>query len=70
MEKHLLYEGDYTKAYLFDTKYEFDKIDEAASEGWVLITIIDNGEGKFIYIFQSKRKVYLNMQLQHYSHQK
>lgn len=53
-------EGDFTKLIQLDTPYELEFVDKLAESGWVLISIIPV-DGKYVYWFQSKRKVYENV---------
>ena len=52
-------EGDFTKIIQLDTPYELEIVDSLAESGWVLISIVPV-DRKYIYWFQSKRKVYEN----------
>lgn len=52
-------EGDYTKVIQLDTPYEIELVDELASLGWLLVSIIPC-DNKYVYWFQSKKKVYIN----------
>ena len=52
-------EGEYTKVILLDTPYEMEIVDSLAEIGWLLVQIVPI-DGKYIYWFQSKRKIYIN----------
>ena len=52
-------EGDYTKIIQLDTPYELEIVDSLAESGWLLVQIIPI-DNKYIYWFQSKRKIYIN----------
>ena len=52
-------EGDFTKVVQLDTPYEIELVDGLAESGWLLVQIIPV-DGKYIYWFQSKRKIYIN----------
>ena len=52
-------EGEYTKVILLDTPYEMEIVDSLAEIGWLLVQIIPV-DNKYIYWFQSKRKIYIN----------
>ena len=52
-------EGDFTKVVQLDTPYEIELVDNLAESGWLLVQIIPV-DGKYIYWFQSKRKIYIN----------
>ena len=52
-------EGEYTKVILSDTPYEMEIVDSLAEIGWLLVQIVPI-DGKYIYWFQSKRKIYIN----------
>lgn len=53
-------EGDFTKIIQLDTPYELEFVDNLAESGWVLISIIPV-DGKYVYWFQTKRKIYANI---------
>lgn len=53
-------EGDFTKIIQLDTPYELEFVDSLAESGWVLISIIPV-DGKYVYWFQTKRKIYANI---------
>lgn len=52
-------EGDFTKVVQLDTPYEIELVDSLAESGWLLVQIIPVND-KYIYWFQSKRKIYIN----------
>lgn len=53
------FEGLYTKVLILDTPFEAETVDCMAAQGWVLINIIrHNDDNKYIYWFQSKRRIY------------
>ena len=52
-------EGEYTKVILLDTPYDIEIVDSLAEIGWLLVQIVPI-DGKYIYWFQSKRKIYIN----------
>ena len=52
-------EGEYTKIIQLDTPYDLEIVDSLAESGWLLVQIIPIGN-KYIYWFQSKRKIYIN----------
>ena len=52
-------EGEYTKIIQLDTPFELEIVDSLAESGWLLINIVPC-DGKYIYWFQSKRKIYIN----------
>lgn len=52
-------EGDFTKVVQLDTPYEIELVDNLAESGWLLVQIIPVDD-KYIYWFQSKRKIYIN----------
>ena len=52
-------EGEFTKVIQVDTPYEIDLVDSLAESGWLLVQIIPI-DNKYIYWFQSKRKIYIN----------
>ena len=52
-------EGEYTKIIQLDTPYELEVVDSLAGSGWLLVQIIP-ADNKYIYWFQSKRKIYIN----------
>ena len=52
-------ERDFTKVVQLDTPYEIELVDNLAESGWLLVQIIPV-DGKYIYWFQSKRKIYIN----------
>ena len=52
-------EGEFTKAIQLDTPYELEIVDSLAKTGWLLVQIIPV-DNKYIYWFQSKRKIYIN----------
>ena len=52
-------EGEFTKVIQLDTPYEIEIVDSLAETGWLLVQIIPH-DGKYIYWFQSKRKIYIN----------
>ena len=52
-------EGEFTKLLQLDTPYELEIVDSLAETGWLLVQIIPS-DGKYIYWFQSKRKIYIN----------
>ena len=52
-------EGEYTKVILLDTPYDIETVDDLAEIGWLLVQIVPI-DGKYIYWFQSKRKIYIN----------
>jgi hypothetical protein len=53
-------EGSFTKIIQLDTPYELEFVDNLAESGWVLISIIPV-DGKYVYWFQTKRKIYANL---------
>ena len=52
-------EGEFTKVIQLDTPYELEIVDNLAETGWLLVQIIPV-DNKYIYWFQSKRKIYIN----------
>ena len=52
-------EGEFTKVIQADTPYELEIVDSLAESGWLLVQIIPI-DNKYIYWFQSKRKIYIN----------
>lgn len=52
-------EGEFTKVIQLDTPYELEIVDSLAETGWLLVQIIPV-DNKYIYWFQSKRKIYIN----------
>ena len=52
-------EGEFTKVIQLDTPYELEIVDSLAESGWLLVQIIPI-DNKYIYWFQSKRKIYIN----------
>lgn len=52
-------EGDFTKVVQLNTPYEIELVDSLAESGWLLVQIIPVND-KYIYWFQSKRKIYIN----------
>ena len=52
-------EGEFTKVIQLDTPYELEIVDSLAKTGWLLVQIIPV-DNKYIYWFQSKRKIYIN----------
>ena len=52
-------EGEYTKIIQLDTPHELEVVDSLAGSGWLLVQIIPV-DNKYIYWFQSKRKIYIN----------
>lgn len=52
-------EGEFTKVIQVDTPYELEIVDSLAKTGWLLVQIIPV-DNKYIYWFQSKRKIYIN----------
>ena len=52
-------EGEYTKVIQLDTPYELEIVDSLAESGWLLVQIVPCA-GKYVYWFQSKRKIYIN----------
>ena len=52
-------EGEFTKILQLDTPYELEIVDSLAEIGWLLVQIVPI-DGKYIYWFQSKRKIYIN----------
>ena len=52
-------EGEFTKVIQLDTPYELEVVDSLAESGWLLVQIIPI-DNKYIYWFQSKRKIYIN----------
>ena len=52
-------EGEFTKVIQVDTPYELEIVDSLAESGWLLVQIIPVDD-KYIYWFQSKRKIYIN----------
>lgn len=52
-------EGDFTKVVQLNTPYEIELVDSLAESGWLLVQIIPVDD-KYIYWFQSKRKIYIN----------
>ena len=52
-------EGEFTKVIQLDTPYELEIVDGLAETGWLLVQIIPV-DNKYIYWFQSKRKIYIN----------
>ena len=52
-------EGEFTKVIQLDTPYELEIVDSLAESGWLLVQIIPVDD-KYIYWFQSKRKIYIN----------
>ena len=52
-------EGEFTKVIQLDTRYEIEIVDNLAETGWLLVQIIPV-DNKYIYWFQSKRKIYIN----------
>lgn len=52
-------EGEFTKVIQLDTPYELEIVDHLAETGWLLVQIIPV-DNKYIYWFQSKRKIYIN----------
>lgn len=52
-------EGDFTKLIQLDTPYEIEFVDKLAAIGWVLVSIVPTDD-KYVYWFQSKRKIYYN----------
>lgn len=52
-------EGEFTKVIQLDTPYEIEIVDSLAESGWLLVQIIPI-DNKYIYWFQSKRKIYIN----------
>lgn len=52
-------EGEFTKVIQLDTPYELEIVDSLAETGWLLVQII-SVDNKYIYWFQTKRKIYIN----------
>ena len=52
-------EEEFTKVIQLDTPYELEIVDSLAETGWLLVQIIPV-DNKYIYWFQSKRKIYIN----------
>ena len=52
-------EGEFTQVIQLDTPYELEIVDSLAKTGWLLVQIIPV-DNKYIYWFQSKRKIYIN----------
>ena len=52
-------EGEFTNVIQLDTPYELEIVDSLAKTGWLLVQIIPV-DNKYIYWFQSKRKIYIN----------
>ena len=52
-------EGEFTKVIQLDTPHELEIVDSLAETGWLLVQIIPV-DNKYIYWFQSKRKIYIN----------
>lgn len=52
-------EGEFTKVIQLDTPYDLEVVDSLAGSGWLLVQIIPV-DNKYIYWFQSKRKIYIN----------
>ena len=52
-------EGEFTKVIQLDTPCELEIVDNLAETGWLLVQIIPV-DNKYIYWFQSKRKIYIN----------
>ena len=52
-------EGEFTKVIQLYTPYELEIVDSLAETGWLLVQIIPV-DNKYIYWFQSKRKIYIN----------
>ena len=52
-------EGEFTKVIQLDTPYDLEIVDSLAESGWLLVQIIPI-DNKYIYWFQSKRKIYIN----------
>ena len=52
-------EGEFTKVIQLYTPYELEIVDSLAKTGWLLVQIIPV-DNKYIYWFQSKRKIYIN----------
>ena len=52
-------EVEFTKVIQLDTPYELEIVDSLAKTGWLLVQIIPV-DNKYIYWFQSKRKIYIN----------
>lgn len=52
-------EGEFTKVIQVDTPYELEIVDSLAKTCWLLVQIIPV-DNKYIYWFQSKRKIYIN----------
>lgn len=52
-------EGEFTKIVQSDTPYDLEIVDSLAESGWLLVQIIPI-DNKYIYWFQSKRKIYIN----------
>ena len=52
-------EGEFTKVIQLDTPCELEIVDNLAETGWLLVQIIPV-DNKYIYWFQSKRKININ----------
>ena len=59
-------EGKFTKMIIKETPMEFDMVEQFAGVGWVLINIIKHqtDDNKWIYWFQTKRKLYERTQIE------
>lgn len=59
-------EGKFTKMIIKESPVEFEMVDSLATLGWVLINIIKHheDENKWIYWFQTKKRLYEKTQLE------
>lgn len=58
-------EGKFTKMLIKDSPTDFETVEKMATTGWILINIIKHHEleNKWIYWFQSKKRIYEKTQV-------
>lgn len=58
-------EGKFTKMLIKDSPADFETVEKMATTGWILINIIKHHEleNKWIYWFQTKKRIYEKTQV-------